>query len=70
MAHAFQRALEGAIVVDLGRQVPSLKGARVQLNVTNLTDKRHVASCYDETMGGGCFMGAGRAVNLKVAYQW
>ena len=30
---------------DLGRQVPSLKGARVQLNVTNLTDKRHVASC-------------------------
>lgn len=54
---------------DLGRQVPSLKGARVQLNVTNLTDKRHVASCYDETMGG-CFPGAGRVVNLKVAYQW
>ncbi|WP_175131429.1 TonB-dependent siderophore receptor [Achromobacter pulmonis] len=54
---------------DLGRQVPSLKGARVQLNVTNLTDKRHIASCYDETMGG-CFPGAGRVVNLKVAYQW
>ncbi|MCG2596357.1 TonB-dependent siderophore receptor [Achromobacter insuavis] len=62
--------VDAQVHYDLGRQVPSLKGARVQLNVTNLTDKRHVASCYDETMGGGCFMGAGRAVNLKVAYQW
>ncbi|MBQ2649522.1 MAG: TonB-dependent siderophore receptor [Achromobacter sp.] len=61
--------VDAQVHYDLGRQVPSLKGARVQLNVTNLTDKRHVASCYDETMGG-CFMGAGRAVNLKVAYQW
>lgn len=61
--------VDAQVHYDLGRQVPSLKGARVQLNVTNLTDKRHVASCYDETMGG-CFPGAGRAVNLKLAYQW
>lgn len=54
---------------DLGRQVPSLKGARLQANLTNLTDKRHVAGCYDASLGG-CFPGGGRVVNLTLAYQW
>lgn len=61
--------LDAQVHYDLGRQVPAMKGARLQLNVSNLTDKRHVASCYDATMGG-CFRGAGRVVNMKLAYQW
>lgn len=53
---------------DLGRQVPSLKGTKVQLNVSNLTDKRYSGGCYD--LDNGCFAGAGRVVSLKVGYQW
>ncbi|OMG75741.1 hypothetical protein BI147_17495 [Achromobacter xylosoxidans] len=53
---------------DLGRQAPSLKGTKVQLNVSNLTDKRYSGGCYD--LDNGCFAGAGRVVSLKVGYQW
>ncbi|WP_241133555.1 TonB-dependent siderophore receptor [Achromobacter insuavis] len=60
--------LDAQLHYDFGRQSPSMKGARLQLNVANLTNKRHVAGCYD--LGTGCFPGLGRQVNLTLAYQW
>ncbi len=39
-----------------------------KLNVTNLFDKRYVASCFDESFG--CFYGEGRRVTGTVKYSW
>lgn len=61
--------LDAQVHYDFGRQSAALKGARMQLNVSNLTGKRYVASCYDPGWGG-CFAGQERQVNLTFAYQW
>ncbi|SLM62264.1 Ferrichrome-iron receptor [Dickeya aquatica] len=52
---------------DLGEASASLKGATVQLNVNNLTDKHYVASCGGEA---ACFYGSGRTVVATVNYSW
>ncbi|MDE9497043.1 TonB-dependent siderophore receptor [Xenorhabdus bovienii] len=52
---------------DLGEASPQLKGASVQLNVNNLTDKRYVSSCSND---GACFYGSGRSIFATVAYSW
>ncbi|MDX7998252.1 TonB-dependent siderophore receptor [Xenorhabdus sp. Reich] len=52
---------------DLGEASPQLKGASVQLNVNNLTNKRYVASCSNE---GACFYGSGRSIFATVKYSW
>ncbi|OTA16835.1 ferrichrysobactin receptor [Xenorhabdus vietnamensis] len=52
---------------DLGEASPQLKGASVQLNVNNLTNKRYVASCTNE---GACFYGNGRSIVATVEYTW
>ncbi|BET95565.1 ferrichrome porin FhuA [Xenorhabdus sp. TCT-1] len=52
---------------DLGEASPQLKGASVQLNVNNLTNKRYVASCSN---AGACFYGSGRSIVATVEYTW
>ncbi|QIZ47849.1 TonB-dependent siderophore receptor [Dickeya zeae] len=52
---------------ELGSLSSQLKGATVQLNVNNLTDKHYVASC-NNTMA--CFYGSGRTVVATVSYSW
>ncbi|MNO09656.1 Ferrichrome-iron receptor precursor [compost metagenome] len=46
---------------------PSLKGAYVQLNVNNLTDRKYVAACYGS---GYCYWGAERSVVATVGYDF
>ncbi|MBC8949946.1 MULTISPECIES: TonB-dependent siderophore receptor [Xenorhabdus] len=52
---------------DLGEASPQLKGASVQLNVNNLTNKRYVASCSNVE---ACFYGSGRSIVATVEYNW
>jgi iron complex outermembrane recepter protein len=44
------------------------RNAELNLNVSNLFDKRYVASCYAESFG--CFYGEGRRINGSVKYTW
>ncbi|MCG8710235.1 TonB-dependent siderophore receptor [Brenneria sp. 4F2] len=52
---------------ELGEAAPALKGATVQLNVNNLTDKHYVASCSNTS---ACFYGSGRTIAATVSYSW
>ncbi|WP_454674033.1 TonB-dependent siderophore receptor [Achromobacter pestifer] len=52
---------------DLGRTHPSMRGARVSLGVTNLTDKYYLTQC---TTGQGCTLGVGRTVLATFNYRW
>ncbi|PHM55341.1 TonB-dependent siderophore receptor [Xenorhabdus hominickii] len=52
---------------DLGEASPQLKGASVQLNVNNLSNKRYVASCSNKE---ACFYGGGRSIFATVSYSW
>lgn len=51
----------------LGESVPALRGATIQLNAHNLTNKQYVASCADDF---ACFYGTGRRVTASFAYRW
>lgn len=44
------------------------QNATLSLNVSNLFDKRYVASCF--ASGFGCFYGEGRRINGSVKYTW
>ncbi|OWK22766.1 hypothetical protein AJ87_45235 [Rhizobium yanglingense] len=44
------------------------KDYEFQLNVSNLFDKRYVASCFSQT--AGCFFGEGRKIVGSVKYRW
>lgn len=52
----------------LGRLLPSLKGAVLQVNAQNLLDQRYVSSCFSAAFG--CFFGAGRNVIGRLSYRW
>ncbi|EKT55979.1 TonB-dependent siderophore receptor [Providencia sneebia] len=52
---------------DLGELSSSLKGATIQLNVNNLTDKHYVSSCG---MADACFYGIGRTGTVTFDYSW
>ncbi|QGU87152.1 TonB-dependent siderophore receptor [Erwinia sorbitola] len=52
---------------ELGQAVPSLKGAKLQLNVQNLADKHYVSNCSNAY---ACFYGTGRSVVASVDYRW
>ncbi|MFP1985249.1 TonB-dependent siderophore receptor [Lonsdalea quercina] len=52
---------------DLGSWNPSLKGAYVQVNVNNLTDRTYIASCYELRT---CYWGAERSVIATVGYDF
>ncbi|MFB4202451.1 TonB-dependent siderophore receptor [Arhodomonas sp. KWT2] len=60
--------LDAAVRYDLGAFDRSMDGWRMALNVSNLTDKKYVTSCYADY--GWCWWGEGRKATLTVSYNW
>lgn len=58
---------DASLNYDLGTASNSLKGAKVQLTVNNIFDKKYVSSCASDY---ACFYGAERSAMLKVNYAW
>lgn len=58
---------DASVKMNLGEFNPSLKGAYVQLNVNNLTDKKYVAACYGTSY---CYWGQERTVVATVGYDF
>ncbi|WP_380180864.1 TonB-dependent siderophore receptor [Kalamiella sp. sgz302252] len=58
---------DATLRADLGAWNNSLKGAFVQLNAKNLTDRHYVAACYGT---GYCYWGAERSVTATVGYDF
>lgn len=54
---------------DLGTLGGSLKGAKVQVNVANASDRRYVSHCL-QAMGSPCNYGARRTVTATLSYAW
>lgn len=52
---------------ELANAFPVLKGASIQFNAHNLTNKKYVASCSGES---ACFYGSGRSLFATLNYQW
>lgn len=52
---------------DVGRLAPRWRGLTVNLDATNLFDRRYVSSCYATIW---CWYGAGRDVQASVRYHW
>lgn len=58
---------DASVRMDLAEFTPSLKGAYVQLNVNNLTDRKYVAACYGTSY---CYWGQERTVVATVGYDF
>ncbi|MFA7943362.1 TonB-dependent siderophore receptor [Pseudomonas brenneri] len=56
-----------ALNYELGSIAPSLEGASLALNVSNLTNKEYVASC---TSAMYCFVGQDRTATTSLTYRW
>lgn len=54
---------------DLAKSPWQIDGATVQLNASNVFDKRFVAQCLNPT-GGSCNYGEGRAIEASFGYTW
>ncbi|MFC4277680.1 TonB-dependent siderophore receptor [Achromobacter aloeverae] len=59
--------VDAALRYDLQRLDPRLKGAQVAVNVSNLFDRKFVASCWDDN---SCFYGPRRNVIATLRYRW
>lgn len=59
--------LDLAAHYDLGAMSPNLDGAQLSLNVSNLANKRYVASCSSDMY---CFIGQDRVVTATLSYRW
>ncbi|ATI12519.1 Ferrichrysobactin receptor [Acetobacter pomorum DM001] len=51
---------------DFGQKFRSLKGLKVQLSMSNLTNKYYVAGCQTDV----CYLGEGRKVYGNISYSW
>jgi iron complex outermembrane receptor protein len=52
---------------DLGMLRPELEGTQISVNVSNLFDRRFVASCWD---GNSCFYGIRRTITAGLKLRW
>jgi iron complex outermembrane receptor protein len=52
---------------DLGQLTPRARGLSLNVDATNLFDKRYVSSCYATLW---CWYGAGRDVQASLRYRW
>ncbi len=59
--------VDAAIRYDLGEVSPTLNGAQIAVNASNLFDKDYVASCDRIDR---CFQGIGRNVIATLKYSW
>ncbi|PIJ48364.1 ferrioxamine B receptor [Erwinia sp. OLTSP20] len=58
---------DASVRADLGAWSSQLKGAFVQVNANNLTDRDYVAACYGT---GYCYWGAERTIVATVGYDF
>ncbi|WNN46119.1 MULTISPECIES: TonB-dependent siderophore receptor [Winslowiella] len=58
---------DASVRADLGAWNSQLKGAYVQVNANNLTDREYIAACYGT---GFCYKGAERTVVATVGYDF
>ncbi|MDR7342097.1 iron complex outermembrane receptor protein [Pantoea alhagi] len=58
---------DASVKADLGVWNNQLKGAWVQVNANNLTDRTYVAACYGT---GNCYWGAERTITATVGYDF
>jgi len=58
---------DASLRADLGTWNSTLKGAFVQVNANNLTDREYVAACYGT---GYCYWGAERSIVATVGYDF
>jgi len=58
---------DALVQYDLSVLNPTLKGATLSVNATNLFDKYHVTYCYTTVY---CSLGAGRVVLATLNYRW
>ncbi|MCS2154635.1 TonB-dependent siderophore receptor [Scandinavium goeteborgense] len=59
--------LDAMIRADLGAWTSTLKGAYLQVNANNLTDREYVSGCYGTN---NCYWGAERSVIATVGYDF
>lgn len=59
--------VDAALDYDLGRLSDSLRGASAAFNVSNLFDRRYVASCLSAI---GCYWGSERTMMATLRYRW
>jgi iron complex outermembrane receptor protein len=57
---------DAAVHYDLGKLRPELKGFKVAVNASNLTDKTYVSACS----AVGCRYGLGRTILASLTYRW
>ncbi|RRD68212.1 TonB-dependent siderophore receptor [Comamonadaceae bacterium OH2310_COT-174] len=65
-----QTLLDAGLRYELSHLSAQLQGMQLALNVSNLTDKRYLASCAPGGRGLGCFAGPGRQWTASLRYQW
>ncbi|ORM64665.1 TonB-dependent siderophore receptor [Pantoea rodasii] len=58
---------DASVRADLGAWNSQLKGAWLQVNANNLTDKKYLAACYGT---GYCYRGAERTLTATVGYDF
>jgi iron complex outermembrane receptor protein len=59
---------DAAVHYDIpDRAFPQLKGARLQVNATNIFNRRFIAGCFGTIW---CFYGPGRTVLASLRYRW
>ncbi|MDF7650081.1 TonB-dependent siderophore receptor [Pantoea sp. Acro-805] len=58
---------DASVRADLGAWTSQLKGAWLQVNANNLTDKKYLTACYGT---GYCYRGAERTVMATVGYDF
>lgn len=61
--------VDARIAYDLGALTPSLNGATLAVNGSNIFDEYYVASCFGAT-ATACALGAGRTVIGTLSYRW
>ncbi|MFE0014063.1 TonB-dependent siderophore receptor [Mesorhizobium sp. NPDC059054] len=54
---------------DFGAVDKTFEGTKLQVNVSNLFDKKYVSHCLNLT-GGSCNYGAGRTITAGINYTW
>ena len=55
---------------DLAKMSPRLDGLKLQVNASNLFDKRYLTSCYLDFASDWCWYGSRRTVQGTISYKW
>lgn len=61
---------DAALHYELENLDPRLKGARLQVNATNLFDKTYVSQCVQQAVDPACVYGLRRQVIATLRYRW